>query len=123
MQFDQLFRNAEVIYEFILLRIIEPFFLKQNRQKKMSNLFSEKPLPAMSLDELKKQAESTRNFNRFWNGFTIVMIVAILITTFKMGYSSSNFMFLGAISSLDIFTNDKLKKLRAEINLRDKGQA
>lgn len=89
----------------------------------MSNLFSKKPLPAMSLDELKKQAESIRNFNRFWNCFTIVMIVVILITTFKTDYSSSNFIFLGAIAPLGIFTNDKLKKLRAEIVLRDKRQA
>lgn len=32
-------------------------------------------------------------------------------------------MFLGAIAPLGIFTNDKLNRLRAEIDLRDKGQA
>ncbi|GAB3723848.1 hypothetical protein GCM10028816_13570 [Spirosoma lituiforme] len=89
----------------------------------MSNLFSKKPLPAMSLDELKKEEKSTRNFNRVWNGFTIVMIMVTLIITFRTGYSSSNFMFLGAIAPLGIFTNDKLKRLRAEIDLRDKEQA
>lgn len=89
----------------------------------MYNPFSKKSLPAMSLDELKEEEKSTRNFNRFWSGFTIVMIMVTLITTFKTGYSSSNFMFLGAIAPLGIFTNDKLKKLRAEIDLRDKGQA
>jgi len=87
----------------------------------MSNPFSKKSLLGMSLDELKKQEKLTRNFYIVWSGFTIVMIVFILITTFKTGYSSSNFMFLGAISPLGIFTNDKLNRLRAEIDFRDKG--
>lgn len=72
----------------------------------------------LSLEELKRQEESTRTVVRWSVLLFSVVIVLVFIWTFLKGYHLSNMMILVGLSFLFAFTADKLKKIRAEISSR-----
>lgn len=84
----------------------------------MFRIFSNQPLSDLSLDELKRQEESSRTLYRWSIGFALVMIFLVAFWTGLKGYHPSNLIFLLAPCFLPAIVADKRKKIRTEVNAR-----
>ena len=84
----------------------------------MFDIFSNKPLSELSLEELKSQEQSTRTLYRWSVGFVLVMIFFVAFWTGMKGYNSINLIFLSATCALPAMAAAKLKKIRTEISSR-----